>query len=125
MLRIARSVKMRVMTQSQKPMSDALCRDTSVVSRPNFAVSSRAEKCIRLFEDAAQDARLAPIHLSIRDAPFVRRISYISHIHSQTREVAAEDARLEPIKENHRHVPARHLSGAVQRHRASETVKRQ
>ena len=27
---------MRVLTQSQKPMSDASCRDTSVASRPNF-----------------------------------------------------------------------------------------
>ena len=36
MLRMARSVKMRVLTQSQKPMSDASCRDTSVVSRPNL-----------------------------------------------------------------------------------------
>jgi NADH dehydrogenase FAD-containing subunit len=43
----------------------------------------------------------------------VRRISYISHIHSQTREVAAEDARLEPIKENHRHVPAGLLNRQV------------
>ena len=36
MLRMARSVKMRVLAQSQKPMSDASCRDTSVASRPNL-----------------------------------------------------------------------------------------
>ena len=49
-------------------------------------------------------------------------VRHIGYIHSKTREVAAEDARLEPIKEHHRHVPARHLRGAGGK---TETVQRQ